>query len=165
MIGEKILSKTYDFKSAGKTIITLDGNFLRIKRKGMLNLVNHGMDGEKSIDINNMSGIQMKEAGALTSGYIQFLVLGSKESKGGLFSATQDENTVMFVKKEQDMANEIKTYVENILANKNVPSTAPVIQEIKADPADEIRKYKALADDGIITEEEFQQKKKQLLGL
>lgn len=29
--------------------------------------------------------------------------------------------------------------------------------------ADEIRKYKALADDGIITEDEFQAKKKQLL--
>lgn len=33
------------------------------------------------------------------------------------------------------------------------------------DPADEIRKFKQLADDGIITEDEFKQKKKQLLGL
>ena len=33
------------------------------------------------------------------------------------------------------------------------------------DPADEIRKFKKLADDGIITEEEFEAKKKQLLGL
>lgn len=31
--------------------------------------------------------------------------------------------------------------------------------------ADEIRKYKELLDEGIITEEEFEQKKKQLLGL
>ena len=31
--------------------------------------------------------------------------------------------------------------------------------------ADEIRKYKQLADDGIITIEEFEAKKKQLLGL
>lgn len=33
------------------------------------------------------------------------------------------------------------------------------------DPADEIRKFKKLADDGIITQEEFEAKKKQLLGL
>ena len=33
------------------------------------------------------------------------------------------------------------------------------------DPADEIRKYKKLLDDGIITEEEFNGKKAQLLGL
>ena len=32
-------------------------------------------------------------------------------------------------------------------------------------PADEIRKFKQLWDDGIITEEEFQQKKKKLLDL
>lgn len=32
-------------------------------------------------------------------------------------------------------------------------------------PADEIRKYKALLDDGIITKEEFETKKKQLLGI
>ena len=35
----------------------------------------------------------------------------------------------------------------------------------KSDPTAEIRKYSKLRDDGIITEEEFQQKKKELLGL
>ncbi|UNL46375.1 DUF4428 domain-containing protein [Lactobacillus amylovorus] len=35
----------------------------------------------------------------------------------------------------------------------------------KVDPADEIRKFKKLADDGIITQEEFEAKKKQLLNL
>lgn len=158
------MSKVLEFKSAGKTTVTLDGNFLRIKRKGALNLLNHGMDGEKSIDINNVSGVQMKEAGALTNGYIQFIFSGSKESKGGLFAATQDENTIMFAKKEQKMADEIKAYVENILANKHSFVAAPQ-QETKADPVDEIRRYKALADEGIISEDEFQQKKKQLLGL
>ena len=32
-------------------------------------------------------------------------------------------------------------------------------------PADEIKRYKELLDDGIITNEEFEEKKKQLLGL
>jgi predicted Zn-dependent peptidase len=35
----------------------------------------------------------------------------------------------------------------------------------QSSPADEIRKYKELLDDGVITQEEFEQKKKQLLGL
>lgn len=38
------------------------------------------------------------------------------------------------------------------------------IQE-EADPVDEIRRYYQLKEDGIITEDEFNQKKKQLLGL
>ena len=33
------------------------------------------------------------------------------------------------------------------------------------DPIEEIRKYKSLLDDGIITQEEFDAKKKQLLGI
>ena len=33
------------------------------------------------------------------------------------------------------------------------------------DPVDELRKYKELLDDGIITESEFEAKKKQILGL
>ena len=37
--------------------------------------------------------------------------------------------------------------------------------EINSDKTDEIRNYKKLLDDGIITEEEFEAKKKQLLGL
>jgi predicted Zn-dependent peptidase len=32
-------------------------------------------------------------------------------------------------------------------------------------PSDEIRKFKSLLDDGIISQEEFDAKKKQLLGL
>ena len=35
----------------------------------------------------------------------------------------------------------------------------------KADPTAEIRKYAKLRDDGLITEEEYQAKKKELLGL
>ena len=42
---------------------------------------------------------------------------------------------------------------------------APTVSAGEMSVADEIRKFKALLDDGIITEEEFNAKKKQLLGL
>lgn len=45
-------------------------------------------------------------------------------------------------------------------------SEVPVIkQELQQSVADELKKYKELLDSGIITEEEFNAKKKQLLGL
>lgn len=45
-------------------------------------------------------------------------------------------------------------------------STLTIEQKPTLDSAaEEIRKYKGLADDGIITQEEFEAKKKQLLGL
>lgn len=46
-----------------------------------------------------------------------------------------------------------------------VKHTITHVNKSAIDPADEIRKFKQLADDGIITQEEFEQKKRQLLGL
>lgn len=43
--------------------------------------------------------------------------------------------------------------------NQSKPETST-----SADPAEELRKYKKLLDDGIITQEDFDQKKKMLLG-
>ena len=48
---------------------------------------------------------------------------------------------------------------------KTVEQKAEAKVEINTDKTDEIRNYKKLLDDGIITEEEFEAKKKQLLGL
>ena len=54
-----------------------------------------------------------------------------------------------------------------LIPDKNAP-VQPVPSPRKAPPvgaADEIGKFKALLDSGVITQEEFDQKKKQLLGL
>lgn len=56
---------------------------------------------------------------------------------------------------------------EYIQAQINRP-TAVVVESAStqaANPVDELRKYKQLLDDGIITQTEFDTKKKQLLGL
>ncbi|MGI8216697.1 DUF4429 domain-containing protein [Bacillus cereus] len=154
------LDRIFEFKGAGKTIVKIEGNFIRLKRKGALNFLNHGLDGEKTIDINNMTGIQIKKANFFTNGYIQFIFMGSQESKRGVMAAATDENTVMFTKREQKMAEEIKEYIESILVNKSNPQVAASVSG-----ADEILKYKELLDQGVITEEEFRAKKKQLLGI
>ena len=45
------------------------------------------------------------------------------------------------------------------------PNTPMIKQEIPQSNADELRKFKELLDSGVITQEEFDAKKKQLLGL
>lgn len=45
------------------------------------------------------------------------------------------------------------------------PPLSALASSQKLDAADEIRKFKGLMDDGIINEQEFNAKKKQLLGL
>lgn len=76
-------------------------NRIEIRRKGFMSFALHGFDGTKTIFIKSLTGIQFKEVGKMTAGYIQFMYAGSIESSKGIFDATKDENTVMFNSKEQ----------------------------------------------------------------
>ena len=70
-----------------------------------------------------------------------------------------------FIKNREDVYNAIKQLIEG----KNKPSISPddtlEFQNSKRDFVEELKKYKELLDDGIITQEDFDAKKKQLLGL
>lgn len=87
-------------------------NRVEIKRKGALSFITHGMYGAKIIFIKSISGLQYKESGKVTSGYLQIIFQGSQESKNGLFDATKDENTVMFAKpEEEEKFAQIRDYI------------------------------------------------------
>lgn len=60
----------------------------------------------------------------------------------------------------QDLASKLQLIVSSLDAENHVGANAQTV-----DAADEIRKYKGLLDDGIITVEEFNAKKKELLNL
>ncbi|HGF8083188.1 hypothetical protein EGW69_13660 [Enterococcus faecium] len=146
-------------KSPGKTIIKLNNESLTICRKGLLNLSNMGLKGDKTISFRNISAIQLKKPG-LTNGYIQFTILGGRESRAGIFAATKDENTVMFSRKYYtDMLN-LKKFIEH--QQKSIFDNTSSVQ---ISPADEVLKLKDLLDKNIITLEEFELKKKELLKL
>lgn len=135
--------------------------YVIITRKGLLGFMTQGLAGEKRIPFDSIKAVQLKDGGMI-NGFIQLSVLGGVEKKGGAFNATQDENTVMFTYKYNDLAKEIRAFIEKrIIELRN--SNSPVVNQISA--ADEILKYKKLLDSGIITEEEFNQKKKSLLGI
>lgn len=91
--------------------ITLYENRIDITRKGFRAFMSHGFDGTKSIFLKKLSGVQFKEAGAVTKGYIQFIFSGSAENKNGLFDATKDENTVLFDKKDENDFIKIRDYI------------------------------------------------------
>jgi len=127
---------------------------IRIKRKGLLNWGK----GDKEILIKQISSIQFRKAGMLTNGYIQFAFIGGQEAKGGFFQAAQDENTIMFKRGQQSAFEKMKEAIEKKIASMKDWETKP-------SNLDELEKLAALRDKGIISEEEFKAKKKQLLGL
>jgi hypothetical protein len=154
----------------GEILIALDGvngqidlyeSKIVIHRKGINAKLTMGFfKGDKEIYISQISGIQMKLGTGLTNGYIQFTIPGGNESTKGLAAATKDENSVFFRKKDNETAQRLKSKIEEL---KSASSSSQVISALS--PADEIKKYKSLLDDGTITQEEFAAKKKQLLEI
>lgn len=151
--------KVYNLKSNGKYEIILEDNFISITAKGFMNSVNKGLTGTKKICLDNVSAVQYKPSG-LTTGYLQIILIGSQEVKGGVGKAVKDENTILFTKKETEQILEIKEYIENYISNKNNNSN-----QNTPSAADELMKFKKLLDMGAITEEEYENKKEQILKL
>lgn len=148
----------FEFKSNRPFIVTVDDQNITIEAKGLTNTINRGIKGVKTIPINAITAIQYKKPG-FTTGFMQFAYSGSSENKGGIMDAVKDENTILFGKKETEKAEQLKALIESKRHQQpkgNAQSSSAV---------DEIKQFKSLLDDGIITQEEFDAKKKQLLGI
>jgi hypothetical protein len=137
-------------------------NKLVIKR----GIMYHKGRGEKEIYLRNVSGIQLKKPG-LSSGYFQISHSGAKEHKGGAWSAVYDENTIVIgsggVYKEFEGAKRMIEQKIDAL-HTPAPQTASAPPPT-SNPYDELERLAKLKEQGIITEDEFNAKKRQLLGL
>ena len=140
-------------------VVTLFDEKIRIRRKGISAFFTHGLQGEKDILISQLSSIQFKNAGWSGNGYIQFAFLGGRESKGGILSAGRDENTVLFKKGQQPSFDEFRQAVEE-----KMRASEPG-QSSGSSDLDQLEKLAALRDKGIVSEDELEAKKRQLLGL
>ena len=146
--------------------VQFDGDVVRIARKGFKAFMSQGLKGEKWVHVSQLTSIQFKEADWFTHGYIQFGVMGGVESRGGVFAARTDENSVMFFASQADAFARLKDAVQarmhEIQAARSAPPAAPAAS---VDPLAQIQQLGALRDQGLITDEEFEAKKAQLLGL
>ena len=142
--------------------LTIYENRVIIERRGALGFLTQGLAGAKTIPMDSIMSVQFKEGNTWTNGFIQFGIMGGKEAGGGVFSAVDDENTVMIKAAANDDARAIKDYIEDIILNRS-KDKGTVVQQ--ASPAEELKKFKELLDQGVISQEEFDAKKKQILGL
>jgi len=117
--------------------------------------------GEKTIYFKDILSVQYKPS-SIADGYIQL-----ETAAGGVSSSSSQyggENSIQFSGKERNAEAEIivdfiRKKVDEI---KNAP-VGGVIQQ--ASPAEELKKFKDLLDMGVITQEEFDAKKSQILGM
>ena len=62
-------------------------------------------------------------------------------------------------------SDELKSYIMDYVSEYKIENPVTNSNNNQPSQADELKKYKDLLDSGIITQEEFDAKKKQLLGL
>lgn len=161
------MNKEYIFNSpthGGKTKIILTDNSITISRPGAISKLSHGFVGDKTIMLNQISAIQLKKAG-IARGYIQFIIAGARESKSGILGET-NENIVYFDstfknKEINSNAEEIKSYIENYIAQQNNRNCTIIKSD---DKYDQLKKLKQLLDDGIINQNEFDIEKEKILN-
>ena len=122
----------------------------------------------KSVPIDQITAVEVKAPSGLIPGYIQLNLSGS--SAGGYYVGNINENTVMFRGMgEYDHAEELRQYIQSWKQQSQAAAVRPV-QAVPVAPAtpafsvaDELLKFKQLLDMGVITEDEFQKKKNELL--
>lgn len=147
---------------AGEQKIIIEDDILTIHKGGVANKITM-MDGDKSFEISQITTVQVKKQSMLLPGYLQISSAGNVDG-AGLLNGLGSENSVVIYNDEQYQAGlEVKKYVEeNRKKYRNTGATTVVNTK---SPAEQIKEYKELLDMGVITQEEFDAKKKDLLGL
>jgi len=130
------------------------------KKTVMGYLGGRAQSGAKEFYYADLTSIQYKEATIWVNGFIQFEYPGSHSGQNNFMS----ENSFIIMKGKSDIEQCRKAYeyIKERIAyykkQKNAPAAA-------VSPAEELKKFKELLDAGILTQAEFDAKKKQLLGL
>ena len=157
----------YDIKGVrGRSIKVFEEKCIIKTTVTVGSLITHNYnDGEKTIYYADCIGVQFKKSG-LQIGYLQLETASStmNNRSDNFFnenSFTFDTSTVTNEQME-DVANYIRDQIDQIKRGKNAPT---IISSTPVSSADELKKFKELLDMGVITQEEFDAKKKQLLGL
>ena len=118
----------------------------------------------KTLPMAHIMSVSVTPSTFWARGFIEFTVPGGKDSKN-IEEALRNENALpLLAAGQNEEAMEIKAYVEEqILKCANNKGGTTIVQQATS-PAEELKKMKELLDMGIITQEEFDAKKKQLLG-
>lgn len=141
--------------------ISFDGSTVTITHKGFAGWMTQRGSGVKSIPVKSIAAVQLKPATSLVNGFVSFTIPGevSKSSgRGHKSNAIDDENAVILRKAHMAAMQPV---VEAIQAAINAPAgAAPAAPDL----ADQIRKLSELRDQGILSAEEFETKKADLLA-
>ena len=132
-------------------VVAIDGDWLTIDRKGV---------GDRRIPLASITAVEVQQARMFTNGFIRFTVPDSPEFRGGVQSAMRDENAVTFRWGQAKGFNMIRAAVEQHITAHHAGARSGAGEP---DIPEQIENLGELRDQKLITDEEFEAKKAQLL--
>ena len=152
-----------EIKVPEHTIIEADNTGITITHKGLRSLGNHGKIGSTKIPYWQIVSVDFRESTVFGGKFQINTANGQQHSLLGGNSAYGSNTGIVFRNgKNKEMAA-LKEFVDQKIEEEHQKQTSPAAAP--TDTAEQIEKFKKLANDGTITQEEFEAKKKQLLGL
>lgn len=142
-------------------ILIADDEKVSLERKGLVNFINNGNPGTTVIPYRSIASIDYKRPG-LSRGHLVIIPASGEERRGGIgaldfISVWGKKNAVIFGRAYASQMDELKSFLDKKIDETRRPATT-------ISQADELAKFKALLDDGVITKDEFEAKKQQLIN-
>ncbi|MDE6838417.1 MAG: SHOCT domain-containing protein [Acutalibacter sp.] len=118
-------------------------------------------DTGRTIKFPDIISVTVKKPGLTSAGCIHIQVIGAKtySSVATAVHMATDVNAICFRKPHYQEAIDFKSALDAAIAQTSTPSNSTQID------VDGLKQLKNLLEDGIITQEDFDQKKAQILGL
>jgi hypothetical protein len=149
--------------------IRVEGEYVVIERTSWTAKLEHGLKGEKKILLSSITAIEYRapreakpNSAVWNRGFIHLSIKGSLERIRGGKAARFNENSAGFVWQERSDFERVREYLDRQIAKRSASNGGPAA--VMSDVSDQIRKFAALRDDGIISDEEFEVKKRTLLN-
>ncbi len=133
-------------------------NVVRIQRFGLVGWLTRSSCAERDITISRIRSIRFGRAGWFSRGYMEIIATEEDDRTGD--APASGECLVRFSSRQQRAFEAFRGVLEDRMSGGTArPATAA------ASDLDELDKLSSLRDRRVITEEEFNQKKRRLLGL
>jgi len=141
--------------------ISLFKDVVRMERTGLRNVLSGDSRIEKDILISQIVSIHFKKAGLLSNGYIEFILMPYHQRRDKEVEDEIEDIILSFRPGQQKAFEAFREMLEaKMTSGASTRAPTPATTDL-----DQLEKLASLLGKGIITDEEFSRKKKQLLGL